>query len=1187
MQYKWYSRSLGCLLVAWGLWYAAPGGAALLNISNTPLFLGLQVEPNVVLTIDDSGSMDWEVLTRDAANDGRFTGSQPNGTSPAGAGAVKHRDDDHNGSADCTFANGSFFGYEYIVEFGDNTYSDNNTDCNTGDEQEWRMRNSAFNALYFDPNRTYRPWPGVDKAGNLYTDMPITAAKANPYDPTSPTIDLTRHNSDWNDSTGGRSTSDRDGDGQPDGFRYYIWTDKNNNGLFDTRTGTDREETEYLIKNADAATQQNFANWFSYYRSREFVAKAAYSEIIANATNVRMGLVTLHNNKNGINAAITSVNTPVRSMNVDPTTGTKRALMDAVFSIHSNNGTPLRPTLNNIGQYVECKAGRTLFPLASDCPSLPEPQGGACQQNFVIFMTDGFDNGADPSVGNTDANGAGAFDGGAYADTFSNTLADVAMHYYERDLRTTLANKVPQTAGVDEASHQHMVTYTLSFGLDGLLSSDPPNRTSTFPWPDPEGANPAAKIDDLRHAAFNGRGLFLSARNPQQLSEALDNAFRSIAERSSSAASVALNSGVISTDSNVYQARFNSGDWSGQLLSHRINPDDGSLTSLAWDAATVLDGQDYNTGRQILTYKPSTRTGVPFRWTNLDPSQQTLLHTNSLGANDAQGVARLEYLRGSRAHEGKGNRYRARLHVLGDLVNSAPYYVGKPPYPSDLGPGYAEFKATYAGRTPMVLVGGNDGFLHVFNATTGQEMLAYLPHAAFSKINQLTFSNYSHRYYVDGSPTVVDVELQSGLNIGWRTVVVGGLRAGGQGFYALDVTDPSTFHENNASNTVLWEFTDAHDADLGLTYSQPSLVRMKNGRWAAVVGNGYNSTSADGRASTTGRAMLFIIFLDGGLDGSWTPGTDYIKIDTGAGSTLDPNGLSAPAPVDIDGDYTADYIVAGDLFGNLWTFDVTDPNPANWRIPYNANGQPAPFFVARNSSGIAQPITLRPSTWRHPDKENGVDGFMVYVGTGKYLEAIDDNPVGSTQQTFYGLWENGTGPIPDRTSLLQQTVVQQTIAHDKNVRVMSDHKIIWETHRGWFFDLPLLGEKQVSDPVLREGRLFFATLIPDPDVCSYGGTSWLMAVDAAHGGRLAGKPPFDLNDDGKHTQDDKVPDPSGAPDLVNIGGWSPDDGGILASPTILTGANGDFLYSSGSSGGIVRTELSARYRGRLSWFQLL
>jgi type IV pilus assembly protein PilY1 len=1143
--------------------------------------------------------MDWEVMTTDTNHGGRFTGTQPDGSSPPGSGSVKHRDSDEDGQAECGFSSGTFYGYMYIVEFGENTYGDDWRDCNTADDEAWRIRNSDFNPLYFDPDRTYTPWPGVDAAGNPFQDMPITAAKANPYDPNSETIDLTRHNSNWKGGTK-RATSDRDGDGVPDGFRYYTWTDLDGDGLFD-----DGEQTEHLIKDADAATQQNFANWFSYYRSREFAAKAAYGKVIANATNVRMGLVTLHNNN--------SVNTPIRLMNADPATGNKRSLLDELYSIHSASGTPLRSSLKNAGRYLECKSNS----LFSSCPALPAEDGGACQQNFVVLMTDGFYNGGSPSIGNTDGPGDGntAWDGGAFADNRSDTLADVAMHYYERDLQPGLSDNVPITPGVDEANHQHMVTYTVAFGVNGQLTSDPPNTMDPFNWPNPFSSD-AGKIDDLRHAAFNGRGAFLSASNPDQLIAALDDAISSIAERTSSAASVALNSGSHNANSRVYQARFNSGDWSGQLLSLPVDSS-GNVSSPEWDAGVVLNSLNYDTDRVILTYDPSSGTGIPLRWNQLSPYQQALLHTDPDGIIDGEGEARLEYLRGSAEHEGTGNGYRTRLNRLGDLINSDPFFVGAPPFPDSLGDGYAAFRSAYSSRTPMVYIGGNDGMLHGFDANNGTEKLAYVPNLVFNNLSQLTDPQYTHRYFVDGSPTVGDAYGNFGSRCPqgspcWRSVLISGLRHGGQGFFALDVTDPSLFHESDASRLVLWEFSDADDPDLGYSFSQPSIVKMANGRWAAVFSNGYNNSQSDpgsctgsgnkipichippgnpnnpqtlnisinaldthldhgdslgacgedtcnDHVSTSGHAVLYIVFIDGGVDGTWTPGTDFVKIDTGEGSPGTPNGLASPAPVDLDGDFVVEYIYAGDLRGNLWRFDVRDTSPANW-------GAPARVFIAKDATNNPQPITTRPEVGAHPDPQQ--PGALIYFGTGKYLEDGDNTTSGVPTQTFYAIWDKleASPAVVTRSSLVQQTVLSESAGQ----RITSNNEVDWDTHRGWYLDLPTAGERQVSDPVLRNDRIIFTTLIPNTQICGFGGSSWLMELDARTGSRL-GTSPFDLNDDDTFDDNDKVTVIiDGSEESVAISGLQSTEG-ILPSPTILNSGTTEIKYNSGSRGGVFIT----------------
>ena len=1170
--------------------------AAQLDLTDVPLFLTLNVIPNIFYLIDDSASMDLEVMTKDP-DTGAFTNSQPDGTSRVDDGGVKHLDADGDGLPDCSFpsADAEFGGYVYGVQFPNNTFkgTPGGQNCNLADDRAWRFRNSDFNALYFDPNRVYKPWVGVDKNGNPFKEYPITAALDNP----SPnvvsvkTIDLTR------DSVFGSGiTRDHDGDGAPDGFRYYTWTDLDGDGNFDNG-----EETEFLIKNADAATQQNFSNWFTYSRKRSYATKKVFGEIVDEVEGVRMGMATF-NTASTSHTAICDVPFPDPPPNpiseqhcYTPTFGTndpKRQLMTNLYSVAVQGNKTLRTPLNNTGQYFMCQGG--FFKNEQDaghCPLLPPDEGGKCQQNFVLLMTDGPYDGVYSGTGNEDINGPGDFDGGAHADSWSDTAGDIAMYYYETDLDgISTNNNVPTVPGIDENSQQHIVTMAISFGATGSLNADPPNRTDPFAWPDPNPkgkGKPASvnspRIDDLRHAAFNSRGKFINATRPERLKQVIVEAMEAIADRTSSAASVALNSGSRNANSRIYQARFKSGRWSGQLFSFPLTTT-GKTGTPEWDSSLVLDGQNWDTGRNIWTYKSDSRVGVPFRWGNLSTAQRDQLNINIDGVNDGRGQDRLEFLRGKRDLE--GTTFRDRTTVLGDLIDSDPFFVGEPGLPDSVGSGYNNFRSTTS-RPDIVYVGGNDGMLHGFNANDGSEVLAYVPNEVYGNLSRLTSKDYKHRFFVDGSPTVGDVNLTGTT---WQSVLVGSLRQGGQGVFALNVTEPQNF----TASDVLWEFTDADDADLGYTYGQASIVRMQNGRWAAVFGNGYNNTEPDGAASTTGTAALYIVFLDGGLDGTWTPGDDYIKIEVGCSPCDPPNGLATPAAVDVEGDFTADYIYAGDLRGNMYRFDVSSPNPTGWKMGAIVYSSTTGNKLDASAAPIRLPITSRPQVGAHPKSKCGQ---IVYFGTGKFIETSDNSNPKSHNQEFLAVWDQPPTqctlePIVVTPPVSKANLVKQKIEVSARGRIVVPKAVDWgETatvkEYGWSLPLPLDGERVVTNPLLRNERIIFTTLIPDTRICSFGGTSWLMEVDAFTGGSLK-EPAFDLDEDGLFTDEDKDPNPSSntSGELVSLAGLESTEG-ILPSPTVLAAGATEIKFNSGSKGGIFVTveNPGPRASGRIAWRQ--
>ena len=693
--------------------------------------------------------------------------------------------------------------------------------------------------------------------------------------------------------------------------------------------------------------------------------------------------------------------------------------------------------------------------------------------------------------------------------------------------------------------------------------------------------------------------------NPLGLEAALDRAFITILSNAS-ASSVATNSTSLQTGSTIYQARFNANDWSGQVLAYAVDMSGQVSTNATWDAGQVINGQDFDSGRVVLTYNTdaAVRDGVAFRWpanpaspTSTEiplPLVNSLNTTPSTSTNDGRGQQRLNYLRGDASQEGATvTAFRQRpTSKLGDIVNSNPNYVAAP----NAGIGvasYAQFRLNFLNRDPMIYVGGNDGMLHGFRASDGRELLAYVPSKMHTQVNKLTSKTYTHQYYVDGSPQIGDAF----IGTEWRTVLVSGLGAGGQSIFALDITDPAQFNETNAASTVMWEFSDTDDPDFGYVIGPPVIRKMANGRWAAIVSGGYNNsqalsgetactnsttkTPAGCTTSSTGSAYLYIIFLEGptGTNRTWVEGTDYIKIraQRGSDSTGTPNGLTEPLAADIDGDGVPDFIYAGDLRGRLWKFDVKSTTASAWTSSANQ----VVLYIAMDSLGNRQPITGKPEATLHP-----TSGYVISFGTGKYLEPSD--PLAPYQaQTFYGIWDKNDGTtvsvqttVSSKSQLLQQTITDVTVGTN-TFRVVSANTPNWSTdttppdandsptkHMGWYMDFPnglTTGERSVFRPILQSGRLIYTTLIPSTQVCLFGGTSFLMVLDPATGGRIDGAV-LDTDASGTLTAADSVVIAGANTYLSGVQSKS----GITPTPTIIRSTGGS-SSSSGSASVILGT----------------
>lgn len=525
-----------------------------------------------------------------------------------------------------------------------------------------------------------------------------------------------------------------------------------------------------------------------------------------------------------------------------------------------------------------------------------------------------------------------------------------------------------------------------------------------------------------------------------------------------------------------------------------------------WDASGILTGVNQrgpdptSDNRKIYTSKienDKSLVTIEFKWNNLSSDQKTALNASATDAKkDGLGEKRVDYLRGGRNLEQakSGGIFRTRSGVLGDIINSNIVYVGAPA-PNVQGPGYQKYYEANKARLNAVYVGANDGMLHAFDADSGRELFAYIPHVLVPALNQLTRPGYVHRPYVDGSSAVSDAMVAGA----WKTVLVSGMGGGAQGVFALDVTNPADF--GNAAG-ALWEFTDADDADMGNQLAAPVIAKFKissaNGKpeykYFVVVTSGLNNYKADGagRYDASGAGTLFLLSLDKSPTEKWKHKVNYFKFTTPIKNAALQNGLSAPALV-MGGNGAVRYVYAGDLQGNLWRFDFTGDMP--WS---HARRSDSPIFTATDDRGNTQPITTQPKIVFAPG-----GGYVVLFGTGKFIEEVDAMPTGFKVQSFYGVYDTTTDQnlAKGRKQLALRTLVKNL---DGDLKVTGDHfnyGLSAGNKQGWYVDFQdseHTGERSITNPIVASGKLFFNTLLPSLKKCDEGsGRSY--AVDALSG----------------------------------------------------------------------------------------
>ncbi len=587
---------------------------------------------------------------------------------------------------------------------------------------------------------------------------------------------------------------------------------------------------------------------------------------------------------------------------------------------------------------------------------------------------------------------------------------------------------------------------------------------------------------------------YFLVQNPLYLKTRLQKALDSIVERTGSMGNITVNSTQISADTRVFQAVFNSANWSGDLYAYPITSAGVSSTP-SWKASEQVPPPN---PRKIFIRGSSGVT--TFLWGNLSSTDKTALISADV----------VNHIRGERSKElqnGGTLRNRAPNNVLGDIVHSSPFYVKD---------------------TNTVYVGANDGMLHAFHAETGQELFAFIPNSVLPRLKNLTNPTYTHEYFVDG-----DIAVSSRAQTTNQNILVATLGRGGKGLFALDVTNPASF----AASNFLWEYNSSTDADLGHMLGRPVIAKMNNGDWAVIAGNGYNSTS--------GRAVLYIFKLS---DGSLLK-----KIDTGVSGD---NGLATPGVFDSDGNGTVDVIYAGDLKGNVWKFDVSQSNTNQWKSAFTSGSTPQPFFTATDASGNLQPITAPITVVVNdaPDDPNHGKRY-IFFGTGSYFRSGD--PANTNVQSWYGLIDENTR-ITSRAGLKQRTIAAETTLDGKPVRTFSPATAgDMAGKKGWYLDFTTQpGERIVTASKyyrLAQPTLIASSIIPVNDPCVPGGRGFVNAIDPFTGGRLT-VGFFDLNRNDDFS-DDKVGDAFLGG--VDIGVGMPSEPVIVGDQLVISGTSGE------------------------------
>jgi type IV pilus assembly protein PilY1 len=802
------------------------------------------------------------------------------------------------------------------------------------------------------------------------------------------------------------------------------------------------------------------------FRTKLEIAKSVISDFINTINGIRVGVMVFNpsvtdRTSEGGPSRTNSHGGRIQSTIKSLTSGTRNQLIQDINAIVAETWTPLAETLYEAGHYY--KGGASYFNPGTTYIS---PIQYSCQCNYIVLITDG-DSTRDQSsilgtaVGDRDSDGREP--GGANEVHYivdgedmlgTDYLDDVAKYLYETDLRPDLTGQ------------QNIITYTIGFTVQsqhGLLD----------------------------RAAAYGHGRYYYTENAQQLANAFQNIVADIMEKTSSfVAPIVPVSRMERTASGdkVYLALFQprkdkvwsgnikkfgvvqSGTNVGQIVDVNGLPaldENGQIlpTARSYWTAISMDGADVEKGgvgevlmnrsspRKIYTYLGSsadfTHSSNDFNTTNITPTMLGLL---SGDATERDKLVQFVLGYDSYDDNGNGNTTEKKDWILGSFLHSRPLII-------------------HYNSMSVIFAGANDGMLHAFDDTTGEELWGFIPPNLLNLLQALRADVVES--FVDGSAKAyIDYKPDGSIN---QAVLIFGERRGGDRYYALDVTNPN-------APRYLWEISPSTTgfSELGQTWSTPNIGKIAYGeKWVALMGGGYDENQDNDPVTaqdSKGRAVYVVDVLTGSL--VWR----YSYAENSEMKYCIPTDI---ARVDTDGNGKIDRLYVGDIGGRIWRFDIGDPDTAKWSAKVIFNANPG----ASDHRKIFHPpdVTL--------EKDEG-NYEMVFLGTGDH-----EHPKNTTVvNRLYAIKDKNFSSPFDENDLEDVT---QDLLQDPSTPETQKNTILnnLKTKKGWYIKLhDNQGEKCLSSPVAIYKVAYYTTFSPtsgsETDPCFVGeGTARMYAVD--------------------------------------------------------------------------------------------
>jgi type IV pilus assembly protein PilY1 len=459
--------------------------------------------------------------------------------------------------------------------------------------------------------------------------------------------------------------------------------------------------------------------------------------------------------------------------------------------------------------------------------------------------------------------------------------------------------------------------------------------------------------------------------------------------------------------------------------------------------------------------------------------------------------------------------------------------------------------------------GDGDPIEGAFDNGTGKELFSFVPRMMLPHLRDLVRDDRQD-WGLDNTPRIADVFIDPNattagsvacLDREWRTVLIGGYREGGSGYFALDITQPDELDSANVPQPIngyvpscldgsancgnrpfpytLWEFYDAVPGDsaarmdedlnnlpdLAETWGVPAVTRIR---------------TCDDVCANASIEDRFVAIFGGGLgeSGATEPTGNFVyMVDIETGSVLWKEPVAGAVPGDVvpvsGGDGYLKYLYFGTTDGFVYK-SIFDSAPM--RI--------ADVTVTTRIAGVNTDVTTKRLVGPIGDTDR-YDPFQVFTTNGKpiyhelaviFVQQRNAYALGFGTGNRWNLWDF-TGNIEGRFYMLLDTgfvdanrdgvldAVCVGVGCTQPLTETAYEELIPDTNPGdltnflldaadltpgWWLRLGA-NERVINEPFALSGITIFTSFLPDeienPDgTCSRTGQSHIFIVGTLSGG---------------------------------------------------------------------------------------